>query len=153
MMTLSWSDSLTLGVPVLDRMHREFVQRLARVQDADNEHLEPAWRALVEHAAEVFGAEDEWMQATGHAGAASHRSKHHVVLEVMREGLLQAGEGRLLQVREMARQLGSWFVHHVQTLDAALALHLRNTGVDQADSARQVTSSHGPPERILQPVP
>jgi hemerythrin-like metal-binding protein len=144
-MTLSWTDSLSLGVPALDRMHREFVRRLACVQDADNEHLEQAWGALVEHAAELFGMEEAWMRHAAHAGAASHRSQHHLVLEVMREGLLQARERRLLQVREMARQLGSWFVHHVRTLDAAFAVHLCEVGAGGRNSRPVPMRPTGPP--------
>ena len=152
-MTMSWSDSLTLGVPDLDQRHREFVRRLACVQDADNEHLEESWRSLVEHAGELFGMEDEWMRKSAHAAAANHQSQHHVVLEVMREGLLQAREGRLLQVREMARQLGSWFAHHVRTLDAAFARHLRDLGADRPEPARDAEGAHQSAAATVQAVP
>lgn len=151
-MTMSWSDSLTLGVPALDQRHREFIRHLACVQDADNEHLEESWRSLVEHAGELFGMEDEWMRKSAHAAAAIHHSQHHVVLEVMREGLLQAREGRLLQVREMARQLGSWFAHHVRTLDAAFARDLRDLGADRPEPARDADGAHRPAAAV-QAVP
>jgi hemerythrin-like metal-binding protein len=130
MAALDWSDSLLLDFPLMDDADREFVVLLACVEDADSEHLQTAWRALVEHTAEHFAREDAWMRTTGFASANSHSVQHHVVLQVMREGLTQAGEGRVLQVREMARQLADWFVRHVQTLDAALALHLRSNGFD-----------------------
>lgn len=32
----------------------------------------------------------------------------------------------------MAGELAAWFVHHAQTMDAALALHLRSAGFDPA---------------------
>ena len=130
MAALKWSDSLSLDFPLMDEADREFVVLLACVEGADNEHLWTAWRDLVEHTAEHFGREDAWMRLTGFASANSQSVQHHVVLQVMREGLTQAGEGRVLQVREMARQLADWFVRHVQTLDAALALHLRSIGFD-----------------------
>jgi len=147
MAALKWSDSLSLDFPLMDGAHREFVALLARVEAADNEHLPMAWRDLVAHAAEHFGREDAWMRMTGFASAECHRVQHHVVLQVMREGLTQAGEGRLLQVREMARQLADWFVRHVQTLDAALALHLRGVGLDPETG--DVFAPHSMPEAAL----
>ena len=72
------------------------------------------------------------MRSTGHASRKDHAIQHRLVLEVMREGALQSGEGRLLQVREMARQLRGWYEKHVQTMDAALALHLRSARFEPA---------------------
>ena len=155
MTVLKWSDSLSLGLPFMDDMHRHFVELLERVQTADDRHLQPAWRDLIEHTAEQFGSEDAWMCMTGFTSANVHRGQHQLVLEVMREGLLQAGEGRLLQVRAMAHQLASWFVHHVQTLDAALALHLRSLDFDPV--ARDLlASSEMPadsPQRLADALP
>jgi hypothetical protein len=37
----------------------------------------------------------------------------------------------IAMLRDMSQQLGQWFVHHAQTMDAALALHLRTAGFDQ----------------------
>ena len=47
--------------------------------------------------------------------------------------LLGPGEsGDLLTIRKMAGELGQWFANHSQSMDAALALHLRKTGYDPA---------------------
>jgi hypothetical protein len=56
-----------------------------------------------------------------------------VVLEVMREGVVQAHEGQLLQVRQMAWQFRDWYHKHVQSMDAALALHLRGARFEPAN--------------------
>jgi hypothetical protein len=47
------------------------------------------------------------------------------VLHLLREGLAGARMGDLAPVRQMARELGVWFKRHTQSLDAALALHMR----------------------------
>ena len=125
MAVLDRSGALRLGLPFMDRACEAFTELLARVDDADDARLQAAWRDLVDFAAESFAREDVWMRATGHASRKDHEIQHRVVLSVMREGALQAGEGKLLQVREMARQLRGWYEKHVQTMDAALALHLR----------------------------
>jgi hemerythrin-like metal-binding protein len=130
MVPLRWSELLSHDLPFFDRAHQEFVRLLARVQLADDAEVEPAWRHLVDYAAVLFGREDRYMQQTRFASREAHGIQHRVVLVVMREGLAQAEEGKLLQVREMANQLAGWYVHHVRTMDAAFALHLRGAGVD-----------------------
>jgi hypothetical protein len=48
----------------------------------------------------------------------------------MREGLVAGQAGELGVVKQMANELAIWFPQHAQTMDAALALHLRRTGFD-----------------------
>ena len=97
---------------------------------ADDAHLALAWNDRVACTSEHFARQNLWMRSTAFPAKKVHTVQHLVVLEVMREGLVQAREGRLLQVREMARQLRSWYVKHAQTMDAALAHHLRGMRFD-----------------------
>ena len=135
------SGALSLGLPFMDRAREEFIGLLTRVDKADNARLPSAWQDLVLCAAENFAREDVWMRASGHASRKDHEIQHRMVLGVMREGALQAGEGRLLQVREMARQLRGWYEKHVQTMDATLALHLRGAGCEPADADERPKTS------------
>lgn len=132
MAVLQWSESLSLELPEMDETHQEFVALLARVETADDTHLVAAWRALVDHTADHFGREDGWMRSTGFSSANCHTVQHRVVLEVMCEGLVQGLKGQNEAIRQMARELAVWFVQHAQTMDAALALHLRSVGFDAA---------------------
>jgi hemerythrin-like metal-binding protein len=132
MAVLQWSESLSLELPEMDETHQEFVALLARVETADDAHLVAAWRALVDHTADHFGREDDWMRRTGFSSANCHTVQHRVVLEVMCEGLVQGLKGQNEAIRQMARELAVWFVQHAQTMDAALALHLRSVGFDAA---------------------
>ena len=134
MAALDRSEALSLELPFMDRAREEFMDLLTLVDKADNARLPSAWQDLVLCAAENFAREDVWMRATGHASQKDHEIQHRVVLGVMREGALQAGEGKLLQVREMARQLRGWYEKHVQTMDAALALHLRGARFKPANT-------------------
>ena len=130
MSVLEWADALALDMPAMDDTHQEFVMLLAEAETADDDSLPAAWQRLIDHTQEHFGREDDWMRATGFASTNCHTTQHGVVLQVMREGLVAAGPQPLAQIREMARQLGPWFVQHAQTMDAALALHLRSVGFD-----------------------
>ena len=130
MPTLQWSDTLALGLPMMDDTHREFVDLLAKVVNAPDDTLLPLWRELVAHTDEHFAREDRWMTATGFASSNCHSTQHQVVLQVMREGDIRGTAGELAVVRQMADELGTWFPMHAQAMDATLALHLRNVGYD-----------------------
>jgi hypothetical protein len=60
-----------------------------------------------------------------------HSLQHRVVLQIMREGR-NAVQGELHVIRGMAAELVTWFTHHAQTMDAALAKHLQDVNFDPA---------------------
>jgi hemerythrin-like metal-binding protein len=130
MPNLQWSEALVLGLPMMDDTHREFVELLAQAENAADDALPGHWRALVEHTDEHFSREDRWMLDTRFSSSNCHTVQHKVVLQVMREGLLLAQAGDFPSLRHMARELALWFPQHAQTMDAALALHLRGIGYD-----------------------
>lgn len=130
MSALQWSDSFALDLPLMDDTHREFIDLLALVVSAADEDLLPAWKALIDHTDDHFAREDQWMQNTRFASGNCHSMQHKVILQVMRDGAQRGLDGELGVVRQMAHELGVWFPQHAQTMDAALAIHLRNTGYD-----------------------
>lgn len=130
MPALPWSDGLALGLSFMDDTHKEFVELLARAEEADDAILPALWEALVAHTADHFTREDEWMYSTGFSRDNCHSLQHRVVLQVLREGLARALAGDLAPARMMIQELAVWFPQHAQTMDAALALHLRGIGYD-----------------------
>lgn len=132
MAQLEWSDALALDLDLMDDTHREFVELLAVVDAADDAQILAAWQALVEHTDHHFGQEDAWMASTLFASGNCHSMQHRVVLQVMREGTARAQQGDLQVLRVMASELALWFPQHAQSMDAALALHLRRVGFDPA---------------------
>jgi hemerythrin-like metal-binding protein len=130
MNTVEWTDALRLDYPPMDDVHHAFVDLLALAQTAPDEALPQAWSAVLDHTVLHFGSEDEWMRRTRFAAADNHIMQHKVVLNVMREGLVLARAGDLKAVRDMAGELAVWFAKHTQSLDAALALHMRGAGTE-----------------------
>ena len=132
MAALEWSDALALDLPLMDETHQEFVDLLAVVETAGDDRLVAAWQALIAHTEQHFGQEDAWMASTRFAAGNCHSMQHKVVLQVMREGAARADQGDLQVLRMMATELALWFPQHAQSMDAALALHLRRVGFDAA---------------------
>ena len=129
MALLTWSDTLTLGYPPMDDLHKQFVERLTAVDTCPNAELPGAWSALIVCTQSLFERENNWMASTHFSSAQNHTLQHKVVLNVMREGLAQAQLGQNAAVRKMAAELASWFAKHIQSLDAALALHMKSSGL------------------------
>lgn len=132
MPALEWSDTLALGLPVMDDTHHEFIDMLTAMMNAPDDTVLALWRELVTHTTEHFGREDRWMKDTGFSSTNCHSTQHQVVLQVMQEGDKRATAGDLAVIRQMADELCIWFPQHTQAMDAALALHLRNVGYDDA---------------------
>jgi hemerythrin-like metal-binding protein len=127
-----WSDALALGLDAMDDTHEEFFTLLAATAQAPEASLLERWEALIAHTHGHFAQENRWMADTGFSSTNCHIAQHHVILQIMEEGLRRGREGELTLVRQLALELGSWFPQHVQGMDAALALHLRGVGYDPA---------------------
>ena len=125
MTPIEWTDALKLDYAPMDDIHREFVALLSRVQTCDDGQLLACWQAVLVHTEHHFAREDQWMRKTRFSGAENHLLQHRVVLNVMREGLAMGRAGELAPLRDMSSELASWFAKHTQSLDAALALHMR----------------------------
>jgi hemerythrin-like metal-binding protein len=138
MTLLTWCDTLTLGYPPMDDLHKQFVDKLTDVDTCANAELPGAWSALIDCTQRLFDRENNWMTSTHFSSANIHTMQHKVVLNVMREGLAQARAGHTAEVRKMAAELASWFAKHIQSLDAALALHMKSSGLT-GDAAPTVT--------------
>ncbi len=147
MANLEWSDALALDLPAMDDTHQEFVELLAKVENAPDAKLLEQWTELIDHTDDHFGREDEWMKNTRFASSNCHSMQHKVVLQVMREGQKQGRDGHLAIVRDMARELALWFPQHAQSMDAALALHLRRLGYDPLTGI--VTMPDALPQNII----
>jgi len=132
MALLEWSDALSLDLPLMDDTHREFVELVTDLERAADAELPARWKALVEHTEAHFGQEDRWMAATRFASGNCHTIQHQVVLQVLNEALqlVQQGQEGPALLRRLTQELASWFPQHAQSMDAALALHLRRVGFD-----------------------
>lgn len=134
MPSLEWTDALSLDLPLMDDTHREFVDLLAQLEAARDEAVLDTWQTLIGHTEAHFGQEDRWMAATRFASGNCHAVQHKVVLDTLREAgrLVREGEQEPALLRRLTQELGVWFPQHAQSMDAALALHLRRVGFDPA---------------------
>lgn len=138
MTPLQWKETLSLDLPAMDEPSQQLAALLEQACAASDADLPAIWRQLIAHTEAQFEREDRWMLQTHFSSTQVHSVQHKVVLQVMREGLTDKDSaddvvtGNLPLIRTMTHELGVWFAQHNQSMDAALALHLRKTGYDPA---------------------
>lgn len=148
MSTLQWSEDLALGVGAMDQTHIEFVQLLGEVEAAPDDTLLAKWEALIDHTQVHFDNENRWMQDTHFAASNCHTTHHKAVLDVMRDGLKYGQQGHCNIVRQMAAELTTWFPQHADSMDAALAMHLKRVGYDPVTGA--IANPAALPDALIQ---
>lgn len=136
---ITWNQDLVLDLPFLDQVHEEFVDLLAETVHVDDDMLLPMWSRVIAHTQDHFDREDQWMVATNFGPRGCHSGQHSMILAVMRECEARGHAGDKAMVRQLAYELGIWFAEHAQTMDAGLAVHLRNCGFDP-----EATHTDGP---------
>ncbi len=135
MPTLQSSTGHELGLPFMDETHEEFFDLLAGALAAPDKELLAAWAGLISHTEAHFGQEERWMRDTGFSTSNCHLLQHRTILHIMRETLARGHNGETGLVRQVACELRDWFPQHIQSMDAALALHLRGVGYDCGTAA------------------
>ena len=113
--------AVLLGVGEMDATHREFLERVGALMNADDANVAQALAALAEHLRSHFDEEREWMTSSGFPSAACHLDEHDAVLRSVDEvqSLVAIGEVRV--ARALAFELTRWFPEHTDAMDRGLA--------------------------------
>lgn len=127
---LQWNASLQTGDGQMDDTHEEFVVMLNRILATPLRDQLPLYREFLAHTVEHFAQEERWMEATGFAADNCHASHHATILDTMRavEEHYLKGDNEIIQ--RLAEALVEWFPQHAASMDAGLALHLKDVGFD-----------------------
>lgn len=127
---LDWTDSLNTGDARMDDTHQEFVTLLNELLQTPPERQLPLYRAFINHTVDHFAQEERWMVATGFAADNCHASHHATILETMRAVVEHFEQGDTDIINRLAEALAEWFPQHAASMDAGLALHLKDVGFD-----------------------
>jgi len=114
-----------VGHEPIDRQHDQFcalMQALAQTEDFDfGPRLLDIHTHLLRHCAD----EERWMCETAFPAFAAHKQEHEALLEVVSEVRRRCDAGDVEIVSNFAAALPEWFGAHANTMDAALAFHLK----------------------------
>jgi hemerythrin len=119
---------LILGIPAMDRSHREFVDLVNRMDRATDASFAYLLTDLIHHTRAHFATEEVLMRMSAFPQVEAHRDEHARVLGEMERFGQRLGPGRLAAARAYVReQLPAWFERHALLMDSPLAEHLRST--------------------------
>ena len=129
--TLTWSDDLVMNMDKMDQTHREFVDLLAATELAPEDKLIASFIELIAHTDEHFSGENQWMQDVSFGPGGCHTDEHDMILKVMREALRRGqADNNLSLVRQLTSELAIWFDNHAKSMDAVLAMYLKEVQYD-----------------------
>ena len=129
--TLTWSDDLVMNMDSMDATHREFVDMLAATELASEAQLLQSFTELIAHTETHFGGENQWMQDSAFGPGGCHTDEHDMILKVMREALRRGQtDNNLALVRQLTTELAIWFDTHAKSMDAVLAMYLKEVQYD-----------------------
>lgn len=127
---LSWVTELQTGDTRMDDTHEEFVAMLNTLLATPPRDQLPLYREFLAHTVAHFEQEERWMVATGFSADNCHATHHATILDTMRAVETHYLEGDNEIIQRLAEALVEWFPQHAATMDAGLALHLKDVGFD-----------------------
>ncbi|MGE5154867.1 MAG: bacteriohemerythrin [Bdellovibrio bacteriovorus] len=135
---------LLVGIPAMDRSHREFVDLVNRMDRATDPSLAYLLPELLHHTRAHFATEEVLMRLSGYPQAEPHRVEHARVLAEMEHFSQRLGPGGLAVARAYVRkQLPAWFERHALQMDGPLAEHLRSDRPVPGLRAPAIASAQG----------
>lgn len=125
---MQWSPLYDLGCAPMDATHREFMDLLNVLAEAEDSDFLAAFDAFYEHTVAHFEQENVWMKASGFPPIHCHMDEHNRVLATLRSLRGMVSRGDMAIGRRAAEEMVSWFGNHAATMDTALSVYIRNVG-------------------------
>ncbi len=127
---LNWTPQLQTGDGRMDDTHEEFVEMLNRLLATPQDQQLPLYLEFIEHTKEHFAQEERWMVATGFAPDNCHAGHHATIMETLHAVVEHYEKDDKEIITRLAEALVEWFPQHAATMDAGLALHMKDVGFD-----------------------
>jgi hemerythrin len=133
MSLLQWKPSYTLGIPSVDREHRELIGLINDTYghlagSADAVAIESCLEDIYAGIAAHFALEERHMREAGYVEYQAHKDEHENLLDEIRdlmdEFVANPESGRQV----LQERLANWFGGHFATFDARLHLALGGHG-------------------------
>lgn len=130
MLIPDFEDRYVLGIAQMDDTHREFAGLVNQMESADKSEFISLFIQLIQHTEAHFAAENQLMKETAFPAIREHMGEHDRVLGDLHRLGENVAQGKTAMGRAYAQhQLPDWFNLHAQTMDSALAAHMKHSVV------------------------
>lgn len=122
-----WNDSLSIGVPEIDRQHKQLIDQLNYLVDAmhtnrGKDEIQTIVKFLDLYVAQHFGFEEGCMHRYRCPVACQNSTAHAQFIRTLgeiKQELQQKGASLALAI-QVNEQLLDWFVNHIKRIDREL---------------------------------
>jgi hemerythrin-like metal-binding protein len=125
MEVIQWNPSLALDHAEMDKTHQEFAELLNRLADAPEAELTQVMDEFIAHTEAHFAQEQKWMEEAQFPPLHCHVREHEGVLEITREVRKRVAAGETHLAGVLAKAVAEWFADHAKSMDAVLAIFLK----------------------------
>jgi hemerythrin-like metal-binding protein len=130
MPVMQWNESLMLDRGVMDATHEEFVELLNRLADAPDDRMLAVIDEFIAHTVAHFAQEQRWMEQMQFPPLRCHVEEHESVMQIAREVRRRVAAGEMRFGRVLAEAVAEWFANHAASMDAVLALYMKEKGFE-----------------------
>ena len=121
---LTWDESYSVGVPVLDQQHKGLIDIINRLEisGTDSEQVSQVFRDLDRYVNEHFRQEEAMMEAANYPELSEHRMEHEAFrdwLQAVDRIYHNGGTSSAYIAESVTSFLKNWLVSHIMTTDKA----------------------------------
>ncbi len=135
MAKIEWTDSLSVGIDLIDEQHKELLDKLNAINEAVEKHqgidkILSTLTFLYDYTNVHFSTEEKYMKEYDYPGKKLHMEQHvefFEMIETMRKDFEEDGATRALG-ESINTFLGNWLITHIKGIDCKFGDFLRETG-------------------------
>ena len=132
---MTWTDSMSVGVKMLDDDHKKLIDMVNELHDGileghRREALGHVLDELVKYTKIHFMHEEEMFRRTAYPGGDAHKKEHEDLVQKAADlqSRFKMGPTSMLSLEVMGF-LKSWLNHHIKGSDKAYTVHLNSNGI------------------------
>jgi hemerythrin len=131
---LTWSDSYSVGIAVLDEDHKRLLNLINQLQTAAHYHTGDTYEqeslgALVDYTRSHFQREEALMEQYGFPGLAAHRQQHQAMIDEVGKLVTAYAQDRDATIEKAISYLQTWLLNHINGTDKEYTDFLNAKGV------------------------
>ena len=128
---LTWNDSLSVEIPVIDEQHRKLVDMVNTLHDAMREGrgkavLGTILSELIDYTGYHFKTEEEAFARFGYPEAAGHKKQHDELVKTALDLKRRVDSGELMVTVETLNYLSGWVTNHIMKEDRKYIPYLKD---------------------------
>ncbi len=131
---IAWSRMYEIGVPEVDRQHRELIELTTKLVDAVHSGhgraaTVPVLKDLIQYTKTHFHDEEALMERVGFPDLAEHRREHERFIQEVAAAAREVLTGTGVPTTRILNFLSDWLVDHIMVFDRKIGVYMKQHGI------------------------